>query len=434
VTIILRYGRKEVDRLNKKWLFALFVILAVAVMFFFFKWLYTPDTYTGSHRSDMDPSDSNSTDAVEVFNYDIEKRLKLEEYSGNLAIQLINAVITNAKVSYEKDYGCPMPGILASAAGSLTGGLHTDIRNPITYLNIAFTAFSQYDPSTLSFAGNTGNEPNGNTAQPDITNFEDAPEGAIYFSEEDEYTSEGSAHGQKPLTPAGTQVPQIAEETVGLPGKIEIVKNAPQILIYHSHATESYMPNSEGNYHTLNEKNSVIAAGNALTKVLQDKYKYKVIHDKTLHDKQSYAYSYANSLVTIKNNLNKYKSLNVILDLHRDAFEVKTAAEKKASKAEYTVNINNKNAAKIMLVIAKGNPNYAELEKFAVYLKKKMDKLYPGLFFKITVMQRGKYNQYFSNHSMLVEIGCMLNTSEEAQYSAELFGKVLGEVMKDLKE
>jgi len=434
VNRVIRCGRKEVYWLNKKWLFALFVILAVAVMFFFFKWLYTPDTYTGSHRSDMGPSDSNSTDAVEVFNYDIGKRLKMEEYSNNLSIQLINTVITKAKVSYEMDYGCPMPGLLASAASSLTDGLHTDMSNPITYLNIAFTAFSQYDPSTFIFAGNNGAETAGNADPANVTNFEDAPEGAIYFSEEDEYTSEGSAHGQQPSTPAGTQAPQIAEDKVGLPGKIDIVKNSPQVLIYHSHATESYMPNSEGNYHTLNEKNSVIAAGNVLTKELQDKYKYKVVHDKTLHDKQSYAYSYANSLVTIKNNLNRYKSLNVILDLHRDAFEVKSEAEKKASKAEYTVNINKKSAARIMLVIAKGNPNYPELEKFAVYLKKKMDKLYPGLFLKITVMQRGKYNQYFSNHSMLVEIGCMLNTTEEAQYSAQLFSKVLGEVMKDLEE
>jgi stage II sporulation protein P len=126
--------------------------------------------------------------------------------------------------------------------------------------------------------------------------------------------------------------------------------------------------------------------------------------------------------------------LKVILDLHRDAFEVRTEAEKAAKKAEYTTTINNKNAARIMLVIAKGNPNYAELEKFAVYLKKKMDKLYPGLYLKIDVKGRGKYNQYFSNHSMLVEIGCMLNTIEEAKYSAQLFGRVLGEVIKDLEE
>jgi stage II sporulation protein P len=306
--------------------------------------------------------------------------------------------------------------------------------NPITYLNIAFTAFSQYNPDTFTDGEPIQVGPGGSAAPPNITNFEDVPEGAIYFSEEDEYKATGSTHSESPTPASGSQAPQIVDETVGLPGKIRIEKNSPQVLIYHSHATESYMPNTAGNYHTLNEKYSVIAAGSVLAKELQDKYKYKVVHDKTLHDKQSYAYSYANSLVTVKNNLNRYKTLDVILDVHRDAFEVKSEADKKARKAEYTVNINNKNAARIMLVIAKGNPNYAELEKFAVYLKKKMDKLYPGLFYKITVMQRGKYNQYFSNHSMLVEIGCMLNTAEEAQYSAQLFAKVLGEVIKDLEE
>lgn len=423
---MLRYRRKEVDWLNRKWLFALLAILIATVLFFFLRWLYTPESYTSS--------DSNSTDAVEVFNYDIEKRLKLEEYAGNLSIQLINTVLTGARVSYEAEYGSPMPGLLAYTTSSLTGGLHTDMSNPITYLNIAFTAFSQYNPEILTAGEPIEAGPGGTAAPPSITNFEDAPEGAIYFSEEDEYKATGSTHSEGPVPPAGSQAPQPVNEDVGLPGKIRIEKNSPQVLIYHSHATESYMPNTAGNYHTLNEKHSVIAAGSVLAKELQDKYKYKVVHDKTLHDKQSYAYSYANSLVTVKNNLNRYKTLDVILDIHRDAFEVKSEADKKARKAEYTVNINNKSAARIMLVIAKGNPNYAELEKFAVYLKKKMDKLYPGLFYKITVMQRGKYNQYFSNHSMLVEIGCMLNTVEEAQYSAQLFAKVLGEVMKDLEE
>jgi stage II sporulation protein P len=434
VTRFLRYGRKEVDWLNKKWLSVLFAILLALVLFFFIKWLYTPDTYASADRSEMDPSVSNSTDAVEVFNYDIEKRLKLEEYSTNISIQLLNTVITSAKVSYERDYSCPMPGLLASATSSMTDGLHTDISNPLTYLNIAFTAFSQYDPSAFANVGNNGNGPSSSTVSPNVTNFEDAPEGTIYFSEEDEYNSAGLVPAQQPLTPSAAQATQIAEESVGLPGKIEINKKAPQILIYHSHAMESYMPSTEGNYHTLNEKYNVVGVGNSLTKQLQDKYKFKVVHDKTYHDRQSYAYSYANSLVTVRNNLNKYKSLKVVLDLHRDAFDVRTEAEKKAKKAEYTTTINKKNTARIMLVIAKGNPNYAELQKFAVYLKKKMDKLYPGLLMKIDVKSRGKYNQYFSNHSMLVEIGCMLNTTEEARYSAELFGNVLGEVIKDLEE
>lgn len=407
-------------------MFAFFIILITVILLSFFKWLYSPDIYTGVQ--------SGSTNVIEAFNYDIEKRLKLEEYSDNFSIQLMNTVITSAKVNYEMYYNCPMPGLIASVSSSMTDGLHTDISNPITYLNIASAAFSQYKPSDFYIAGKSSSETVGNVSTSDITNFEDAPEGAIYFSEEDEYKAEGLMPGQPPPVPAAVQASQIAEGIIGAPGKISMDKNSPQILIYHSHAMESYMPSTEGNYHTLNEKYNVIAVGNTLAKGLQDKYNYKVIHDKTYHDKQSYAYSYSNSLVTVKNNLNRYKSLKLILDLHRDGFDAKTEAEKKAKKAEYTATINNKSAARIMLVIAKGNPNYAELEKFAVYIKKKMDKLYPGLFLKIDVKSRGKYNQYFSNHSMLVEVGCMLNTVEEARYSAELFARVLGEVIKDLKE
>lgn len=62
-----------------------------------------------------------------------------------------------------------------------------------------------------------------------------------------------------------------------------------------------------------------------------------------------------------------------------------------------------------------------------------MDKLYPGLYLK-TERANSKYNQYFSNYSMLIEIGCMLNTAEEANYSAELMGNVMGEVLMELQE
>ncbi len=419
----MRYGRKEVDWLNKKWLFALFAILSVLLAFFFLRWLYSPDTY----------SSDNSTDTAEVFNYDIEKRIKLEEYSWNFYIQLLNTVLTSAKTSYEIDYGCPMPGFFASTASRLTDGLHTDMSNPITYLNFAFTAFSQYDSKDLKQAGLSGGEESVSYTD-DITDFEDAPEGALYFSEEDEYEAEGAATAVQSPASTPAQTPGIIESAVGAPGKIALDKKTPQILVYHTHSTESYMPNTAGNYHSLSEKYNVVLVGNEFAKVMQDRYKYKVLHDTTKHDKESYAYSYANSLETVKKNINKYKSLKVILDFHRDAFDVKTEAAKKAKKAEYTATINNKNAARIMLVIAKGNPNYAELEKFAVYLKKKMDKLYPGLFMKIDIKSRGKYNQYFSNHSMLVEFGCMLNTTEEARYSAELFAKVMGEVLDELKE
>lgn len=417
--------------LTRRLLFSLIALLIAVVIIYFFIWLYTPELYIKGEDADLSQAEANSSEAIEVFGYDMGKRLILEEYSRNVYIQLINSVITSAKAGYEYDYGYKMPGIFASIMSNMTDGLHMDAGNPITYLNFAYAAFSQYDPAFIASMNKDSSNQGG--VLPSIKEFDEAPEGALYFTEEDEFNAEGLF--SKPLTPKG-QAGQMYEDNVEKPGKIEIVDKSPQILIYHSHATESYMPNTAGNYHTLTEKYNVVSVGGILAKNLQDKYKYKVLHDKTYHDKESYAYSYSNSLEMIKKYLNKYNSIKVILDIHRDAFNTEklTEAQKKVKKDEYTAIINGKKAARIMLVIGGGNPNYKELEKFAVYIKKKMDKLYPGLFMKITVHNTYKYNQYFSNHSMLVEVGCMLNTSEEAAYSAQLLSRVLDEVIKDLKE
>lgn len=308
------------------------------------------------------------------------------------------------------------------------------ISDPLIYMQQSFSGFSQIKADgyyTVAMKGDIDSIGS-------IKNFSDVPEGAIYFSEEDEYKAEEKMGDFKENTNSAYEGSKFQTEeffsNIESPKKIALSKKLPEILIYHSHATESYMPSTEGNYHTSNEKYNVVSVGKIMAKVLQDKFKYKVIHDKTYHDKDSYAYSYSNSLVTIKQQTTKNKSIKVILDIHRDAFTIENNEHKKAKKNEYTAIISGKKAAKVMLVISNANPNYKELEKFAAYIKKKMDKLYPGLYFKTDKKTRSKYNQYLSDYSMLIEIGCMLNTVEESAYSAELMGNVIGEVLRDLQE
>lgn len=309
------------------------------------------------------------------------------------------------------------------------------IFNPITYMQLGFSGFTNIiEDEKYAIAMKEKDNP-----IYDIKSFSDVPEGAIYFSEEDEYKAEEKIEDFIEDTNAASEGVKIQTEegflaNLNPPNKIALSKKLPEILIYHSHATESFMPSTEGNYHTLNEKYNVVSVGKIIAKVLQDKYKYKVIHDKTYHDKNSYAYSYSNSLVTIKQQTAKNKSLKVILDIHRDAFTVKNDEHKKTKKNDYTVTINGKKAARVMLVIGGANPNYKELEKFVAYVKKKMDKLYPGLYLRTDKKSKYKFNQYFSNYSTLIEIGCMLNTADEAAYSAELMANVIGEVLKDLQE
>lgn len=387
-------------------------IVFITISFLFIRWLYWEDS---------------SNAAMEVFDYTQDKS-NIDKYTGNLYINIINRTIPAIKTCYESSYGQKIPSFASTVSGKLFNEMSLDIKNPRTYFSFVFTAFSQYDPNNTQVAWNgKGKE------LPNITNFEEAPEGAIYFSEEDEYMSEGN--GDNSIGVSSDENSGAAEDYEGLgdPARLEIEKKAVSILLLHTHSMESYSPFSANNYHSLNDKQNVVMVGNIMTNVLESKYKYNVLHDKTRHDKVSYGDSYINSLNTIKSQLSKNESIKVVLDVHRDAFKIINEAYAKKKKEEYTVKINGKNAARVMLVIGNKNPNYSELKKFAVYVQKKMDKLYPGLFLKV-VMKNGKYNQYYKDHSMLIEVGCTQNTDAEAKYSAELIGNVIGEVLKELEQ
>ena len=65
------------------------------------------------------------------------------------------------------------------------------------------------------------------------------------------------------------------------------VSGDPQVIIYHTHSTESYMPYKESNYHREAEEGTVRDVGNVLETELK-KRGINVIHDKTIHDRPSY--------------------------------------------------------------------------------------------------------------------------------------------------
>ena len=408
----MRIKRQSSGGFEKLLIFIVAALIFVFSLLLFFRWLYGPEKQENLGK--------------------IEDRMKIAEYDDNIYIEALGSVITTSKVSLEGTYGVKMQGVVSRGISRAFKNVKNEMGNPMTYIKLACSAFGEAFPVMTANADNK--------RQAAIKDFKDVPQGEILFGEEDLYSHETGRESVEATTNSAividiqTTTGSAIDADVEDPEKIVLADKNPQILIYHSHATESYMPNTESNYRTLNEKLNVVSVGAIMAKTLQQEYRYRVIHDKTYHDKESYAYSYINSLETIKKHMAAHKSLKVVLDVHRDGFIANSDADKKRKKDEYTVTIDGKKAAKVMLVIAQGNPNYNELEKFAVYIKKKMDKLYPGLFLKIDRKKTGKYNQYFSNYSMLIEVGCMLNTHEEAKYTAELMGKVLGEVLKDLKE
>lgn len=206
----------------------------------------------------------------------------------------------------------------------------------------------------------------------------------------------------------------------------------PYIMIYHTHATESYAPISKNNYHVEEREHNVITVGENIGKVLNEKG-HKVKHIEKYHDLPSFNKSYNESLKTVKEELSNNENLKIILDVHRDGIDENSKYITKA-QSEARVNINGKSVATFKMVVGPDNPNKEQLLKFSRYIRDKANEKYPGLCKGIIVKPYGKFNQYVSDYYTLLEIGSNLNTMDEAKETGLLVGEILDEVILDLKE
>ena len=102
--------------------------------------------------------------------------------------------------------------------------------------------------------------------------------------------------------------------------KVNLSKENDYILMYHTHATESYLIDSEDVYHNSDTSKNVVKIGDTISKVLEANG-HQVDHVQTLHDLPSYNKSYTRSLNTINNKKNTNNNLKVFFDIHRDGVD-----------------------------------------------------------------------------------------------------------------
>lgn len=215
------------------------------------------------------------------------------------------------------------------------------------------------------------------------------------------------------------------------------LKGAPQILIIHTHSTESYTPDVDNVYietditRTLNSNYNVVRVGEELARALGERG-FSVMHDRGVYDYPSYSGSYGRSLTAIESYLKLYPSIKIVIDVHRDAL---MDAEGKIYKT--AVEVGGKSSAQVMLVVGTGdggsnNPRWKENLKLAFHLQAAMNVKYKGLARPINISPE-RYNQHVGEASILVEVGCNGNTLEEALYAARLFADVAADVLDKLK-
>ena len=110
------------------------------------------------------------------------------------------------------------------------------------------------------------------------------------------------------------------------PSALDFSGDGPKILIVHTHASEAYTPEDgfsyepSGELRTQDETRSVIRVGSEIARILEDAG-IETLHDTTANDYPSYNGSYARMEAIIESYLAEYPSIQMVLDVHRDAVE-----------------------------------------------------------------------------------------------------------------
>lgn len=222
--------------------------------------------------------------------------------------------------------------------------------------------------------------------------------------------------------------PDLAE-LLTAPVSLDFSGEEPRILIIHTHATEAYAMEPGWEYEasalarTLDPQYNMIRVGDELEAMLT-KAGIPVLHDRTLNDYPSYNSSYTRTLEVIEGYLAQYPSIQMVIDVHRDAFE-----DGEGNQLGTAVTIDGTETARIMLVMGSdegvlSHPGWENNLSWALKLQVLMERDYPGLARPVKLMVN-RYNEHATPGSMLVEVGAAGDTLEDAMTAIRFFGNTL---------
>ena len=205
------------------------------------------------------------------------------------------------------------------------------------------------------------------------------------------------------------------------------LSNGKRVLIYHTHTHEAYqMTDQEAytpleNWRTDDSSHNIVRVGDELTAELE-KRGFEVVHDDTDFEQDDLSTSYSRSLEALLQRTDE--DYDLIIDLHRDAY---------VEGAQLTCSYAGRKSANLMVLIGKGDsfqekPHFQENYALACALTEKINGLCPGLGREVMV-KTGRYNQHFSDHSLLIEVGSNGNTLEEALSSMPILADAIEEVL-----
>lgn len=201
----------------------------------------------------------------------------------------------------------------------------------------------------------------------------------------------------------------------------------PSVLIVHTHATESYekQPGEDYEendpYRTLDDRYNMVSVGDEVARVLEAGG-ITVLHDRSYHDYPSYNGSYGNARVSIEEYLRRYPSIQMVLDIHRDASD---GAD--GSQLTTAGTVGGQPSAQLMVVVgtdATGNyhPHWQENLGTGLKLTALLERQNPGITRPLTLRSE-RFNMDLTRASLLIEVGAAGDSHEQAMLAANALGQ-----------
>lgn len=227
------------------------------------------------------------------------------------------------------------------------------------------------------------------------------------------------------LLAASLELPELLKT-----GKVEAGSEEPQVLIYHTHTSESFLPHSDSYDKDYPIRSSdcgrnMTAVGDKICEALAERG-ISSVHDCTVHDYPIFTGAYYRSADTLTAVLEEYPSIKIAIDIHRDGI-----LNSDGSVTAPTAEINGKTAAQFMIISCCESedtaiPNYISNFKTACLIQNCAESAYPGLARPILFDYRN-YNQALFEGCLLIEVGSQGNSLDEALYTGTLLGNILAD-------
>ena len=237
--------------------------------------------------------------------------------------------------------------------------------------------------------------------------------GTVYFKNETDYAIDMTSLLQKDSPVA------LGEEGV-------------QVLIMHTHGTEAYTQSpghtyaASGEYRTTDSSANMLRVGQEICDILNDRG-VSAVHSRTLNDYPAYNGSYNRALKDIQAHIQQYPTIQLVIDVHRDAIATGNTYYKTAAV------VDGQQTAQLMFVTGTDaggltHDHWQDNLAFQAQLHDRLNSAYPGIMRPMSI-RASRFNQHIRKGSMLLEVGACGNTLEEALAAAQIFANTLADAL-----